>query len=327
MTFYKSVKEEIQNRGMDCVPMSQDVWEMRMDAVRQAEEAFMDGREQMYAALQAVGELLPYVWYNGVTALSKDESFRDGPYVLDMIEEKLGNKVPMRRYLEFGLEHISNGDDPADVAELLVNRYFAGRYTAADALTAYIYCISIERLIYGISYARILEYVESFVPDSEMSRFDKFAADKRESIEAKRYRYVCENLEKKFAAWDADGKKTAEMDRYGLRAAFNDLLRALDDNGICRLLMKMDRMGICYSLLGADETMRSHILRLLGENHRIEVMEELMDIPFAAAETLEKCMETIGRIIKTGIFHIRTGTVLKGLGEEKQEKDYAAVRT
>lgn len=51
MTFYKSVKEEIQNRGMDCVPMSQDVREMRMDAVRQAEEAFMDGREQMYAAL------------------------------------------------------------------------------------------------------------------------------------------------------------------------------------------------------------------------------------------------------------------------------------
>ena len=65
MTFYKSVKEEIQNRGMDCVPMSQDVREMRMDAVRQAEEAFMDGREQMYAALQAGGELLPY----GITGL------------------------------------------------------------------------------------------------------------------------------------------------------------------------------------------------------------------------------------------------------------------
>lgn len=319
MTFYKSVKEEIQNRGLDYVPMSPYVHEMRMDAIRQAKEAFMDDRAQMYAALQAVGELLPYVWYNGVTALSKDESFRDGPYVLDMIEEKLGNKVPMRRYLEFGLEHISSGDDPADVAELLVNRYFAGRYTAADALTAYIYCISIERLIYGISYARILEYVGSLVPDSEMSQFDKFAADKRESIEAKRYRYVCENLEKKFAAWDSDDKKTAEMDRHGLRTAFHALLRAMDDNGICRLLMKMDNLDICYSLLGCDEQMRWYVMRLFGEEHRFKVMEELMNIPFAAAETLEKCMATMGRTIKTGIFHLRTGTVLKGLEERGKD--------
>lgn len=132
MTFYKSVKEEIENRGMDCVPMSPDVREMRMDAVRQAEEAFRDGREQIYAALQTIGEVLLYARNNGIAALSKDESFRDGPYVLDMTEEKQEIKVPMRRYLEFGLEHISNGEDPADVAELLVNRYFASRYTAAD---------------------------------------------------------------------------------------------------------------------------------------------------------------------------------------------------
>lgn len=244
-----------------------------------------------------------------------------------MTEEKQEIKVPMRRYLEFGLEHISNGDDPADVAELLVNRYFASRYTAADVLTAYIYCISVERLVYGISYARILEYVGSLVPDSELSKFDEFAADKREGIEAKRYRYMCEKLGKEFSEWDADDKKTAEMDRYGLRTAFDDLLRAMDDNGICRLLLKMDRLDICYLLMGTDEIMRSHILRLLGESHRTGVMEELMNIPFAAAETLEKCMETMGRIIKTGIFQMRTGMVLKGLGEEKQEKDHAEVRT
>lgn len=319
MTFYKSVKEEIENRGMDCVPMSPDVREMRMDAVRQAEEAFRDGREQIYAALQTIGEVLLYAWNNGIIALSKDGTFRDGPYVLDMIEEKLGNKVPMRRYLEFGLEHISNGEDPAEVAELLVNRYFASRYTAADALTAYIYCISVERLVYGISYARILEYVGSLVPDSELSGFDEFTADKMEDIKVKRYRYMCEKLGKEFSAWDADDKKSAEMDRHSLRTACSDLLQAMDDNDIYRLMMKMDYTDICYLLLGTDEIMRSHILRLLGEGHRTEVMEKLMDIPFATVETLEKCMETMGWIIKTGIFHLRTGTVLKGLGERGKD--------
>lgn len=204
------------------------------------------------------------------------------------------------------------------MADLLVNRYFASRYTAADALTAYIYCISVERLVYVISYARILEYVSSLVPDSEMYQFDKFATDKRENIETKRYRYMCENLGKEFTAWDADDKRTAEMDRHGLRTAFHDLLLALDDNGICCLLMKMDRPAICYFLLGCDEQMRWYVMRLFGESQRTEVMEELMDIPFAADETLEKCMETMGRTIKTGIFHLRTGTVLKGLGKKNR---------
>lgn len=314
MTFYKSVNEDIENRGMDS-----DVREMRMDAVRQAEEAFRDGREQIYAALQTIGEVLLYACNNGIIALSKDGTFRDGPYVLDMIEEKLGNTVPMRRYLEFGLEHISNGDDPADVTELLVNRYFASRYTTTNALTAYIYCISMERLAYGISYAHILEYVGSLVPDSELSVFDEFTADKMEDIKVKRYRYMCEKLGKEFSAWDADDKKSAEMDRHSLRTACNDLLQAMDDNDIYRLMMKMDYTDICYLLLGTDEIMRRHILRLLDEGQRTNVMEELMDIPFAAAETMEKCMETMGWIIKTGIFHLRTGMVLKGLEESGKD--------
>jgi len=317
MTVYGSVMDEINSRGIDCVPMCPHVQEMRMDVIRQTEEAFKDGRKQLYDAMEVVGEVLLYARNQGVTALSKDEAFRDGSYVLDLIEEKLENKVPMRPYLEFGLEHISNGEKTENVTGLLANRYFVCHYTAADALTAYIYCISVAGLIYGISYANILEYVSSLVPDSELSYFDKFASNKKENIETKRYRYMCEKLGKEFSTWDADSKKPAEMDRYGLRTDFHDLLLALDDNGICRLLMKMDKPAICYFLLGCDEQMRWYVMRLFGESQRTEVMEELMDIPFAAAETLEKCMETMGRTIKTGIFHLRTGTVLKGLGEEK----------
>ncbi|MCX4298793.1 MAG: hypothetical protein OSJ73_17465 [Lachnospiraceae bacterium] len=315
MTIYGSVMDEINSRGIDCVPMSPHVQEVRMDAIRQTEEAFKGGRKQLYAAMEVVGEVLLYARNQGVIALSKDGTFRDGPYVLDLIEKKMENKVPVRPYLEFGLEHISNGEKTENVTGFLANRYFVCHYTAADALTAYIYCISVAGLIYGISYASILEYVSSLVPDSELSCFDEFAADKKESIEMKRYHYMGQKLGKEFSEWDADAKKIAELDRYGLRTVFRDLLRALDDNGICRLLMKMDNLDICYSLLECDEQMRWYVMRLLGENHRFKVMEELMDIPFAVAETLEKCMETMGRIIKTGIFHIRTGTVLKGLEE------------
>lgn len=54
MTFYKSVKEEIENRGMDCVPMSPDVREMRMDAVRQKSHSVMAGSRYMLHCRQSV---------------------------------------------------------------------------------------------------------------------------------------------------------------------------------------------------------------------------------------------------------------------------------
>ena len=39
MTIYGSVMDEINSRGIDCVPMSPHVQEVRMDAIRQTEEA------------------------------------------------------------------------------------------------------------------------------------------------------------------------------------------------------------------------------------------------------------------------------------------------
>ena len=308
MTIYGLEKDETDSMGLGCMPMSQYVKKMRMDAVKQAKEAFENGGEQVYRAMEMIGEVMLYARTQGLTALAKAESFRNGPYVLDLIEEKLGNKVPMRLYLEFGMEHISNGEEPEDVAELMVNRYFANGYMAEDALVAYIYCISIVGMIYGISYAYMLEYAGSLVPDTELPRFDEFATEKQKQIEDERYRYVCEKLEKKFSGWDADNRNFVEMDRCSLRQIFNDVLKGMDDNAICCLLTKINDMDICHSLMGADITLRKHIMGLLGERHRLKVMEHWMDMPFGA-ETVEKCMEAIGRVMRMGIMYLQTGTV------------------
>ena len=308
MTIYGLEKDETDSMGLGCMPMSQYVKRMRMDAVKQAKKAFESGGEQVYRAMEVIGEVMLYARRQGLTALAKAESFRNGPYVLDLIEEKLGNKVPMRLYLEFGMEHISYGEEPEDVAELMVNRYFANGYMAADALVAYIYCISIVGMIYGISYAYMLEYFSSLVPDSEISGFSGFAEKKRKQIEDERFRYMCEKLEKKFAAWDTHNGKIVEMDRCSLRSAFSDMLSVMDDNSIYCILLKMNDMDICHSLLGADEKMRKHIMGLLGERHRLKLMEHWMNMPFNA-ETVEKCMEAMGRVMRTGIMYQQTGTV------------------
>lgn len=310
MTIYGYEKDETDSTGFGCMPMFQYVKEMRLNAVRQAKKAFGAGGRQVYRAMDVIGEVMLYARTQGLTALSADEFFRDGQYVLDLIEEKLGDKVPMRPYLEFGLEHISKGEEPEDVAGLMTNRYFASGYIAADALTAYIYCISILGMVYGISYAYMLEYFGSLIPECELFGFNGFAKDKREQIESERYRYVCEKLEKKFAAWDADHGKFVEMD--GMRSVFNDMLKGMDDNVAVGLFENMCDTDICHSLLGADEELRKHMLGLLDGRHRLRLMEHWMDMKFNA-ETLEKCMEGMGKVVRRGIRNLFTET------EEKPE--------
>lgn len=310
MTIYGVEKDETDSRGFGCMPMFRYVKEMRLDAVRQARKAFGNGGRQVYRAMGVVGEVMLYARKQGLAALSKDEFFRDGPYVLDLIEEKLEDKVPMRPYLEFGLEYISKGGEPEDVAGFMTNRYFASGYMKADALTAYIYCISILGMVYGISYAYMMEYFGSLVPDCEISGFNGFAGEKRKQIEGERYRYICESLEKKFAVWDADYGKVVELDKGSLRFIFNDMLKGMDDNAAVGLFGNMCDMDICHSLLGADVDLRKHILGLLDGSHRLRLMEHWMDMKFNV-EAVEKCMEAMGRVVRKGIRHLCMETAEK----------------
>ena len=310
MTIYGYEKDGADSKGFGCMPMFGYVKEMRMDAVMQAKKAFGDGGRQVYRAMGVVGEVMLYARKQGLAALSKDEFFRDGPYVLDLIEEKIGDKVPMRTYLEFGLGHISKGEEPEDVAGFMTNRYFASGYLVADAITAYIYCISILGMVFGISYAYMLEYFGSLVPDCEFSGFNGFAEEKRKQIEDERYRYVCENLEKRFAAWDADQGKAVELGKGSLRFIFNDMLKGMDDNAAVGLFGNMCDMDICHSLLGADVDLRKHILGLLDGSHRLRLMEHWMDMKFNA-EAVEKCREAMGKIMRKAIRNMCTKTAEK----------------
>lgn len=310
MTIYGIEKDETDSKGFGYMPMFQYVKEMRLDAVRKAKKAFGDSGRQVYCAMGVIGELMLYARTQGLAALSKEEFFRDGPYVLDLIEEKIGDKVPMRPYLEFGLEHIHKGEEPEDVADLMTNRYFASGYMEADALTAYIYCIGILGMVYGISYAYMLEYFGSLVPDSELSGFGRFTEEKRKQIEDERYKYICETLEKKFAAWDADHGKAVELDRGSMQSVFNDMLKGIDDIAAVGLFESMSDKDICHSLLGADVELRKHMLGLIDSKHRLRLMEHWMDMKFNE-EALEKCMEAMGKVVRKGIKHLCMETAEK----------------
>lgn len=151
--------------------------DMRQHALGQAREAFAESREKIFAAMEVINEILEYAKREGLIALAKDEFFRQKgePHILDVIERK-GKKVPLKEYLLFGLEHVSNGDDFEMLDAFLENRYYANAYTGSDAYISYLFLIGITSIAQGLNFGQILECFRSLIPDSETESFEKFAA-------------------------------------------------------------------------------------------------------------------------------------------------------
>lgn len=162
--------------------------EMRQHALGQAREAFAEGREEIYSAMEVIYEIVEYAKKEGLLALSKDEFFRrEGePYILDAIEEK-GKKVPLKEYLAYGIDRVSYGDEFELLNVFMENRYFANAYSGKDAFISYIYLVGvIAAIARGLAFETILAYYRSFIPDEEEEAFDKFASRWESKIDKKK---------------------------------------------------------------------------------------------------------------------------------------------
>lgn len=292
-------EEGTENLDYGFIPMSGYASEMRKDAVSQAKEAFENGRQKIFLALSVINDIISYARKEGLIALSSDADFRNGsPYILDLEEKEYGT-VPLRQYLQFGLDHISNGEQPEYVEELVTNRYFANSYAAEDAFIAYIYSTSVFGILYGLSFEQMLDYTASIIPDDELCEFNAFADEKKRQNEEERYDRMCEKLKLKFERWDAD-RETIRMDKCSIMTIFNEMLEGMDDEGMKELLKNIDNSDICYSLLGAYDGIRRHVMGLLSERHRFILMEDWMNMLFAERE-VEACLEAMGRVTKIGM--------------------------
>lgn len=147
--------------------------DMRIEALKQAREAFAKDRDRIFLAMHVIFDVAEYPKHNGFVALSKDEYFRDGqPHILDEIEKREHIAVPLKRYLVFGLECASMGTDVDEMEELLANRCYASSYNGTDALIAYLYTLGIRGMQEGCDCNYILNCFRSLVPDEAEEEFE-----------------------------------------------------------------------------------------------------------------------------------------------------------
>lgn len=149
---------------------------MREEALRQAKVAFAEGREDIFSAIDIIYDVLQYTIKESPIALAKEEIFRKGePYILDALEGA-GKKVPLKRYLAFGLDRISYGDEMITLCGFLENKYYANAYVGKDAYICFLYLIGIIGISQGQSWEDILSLFRTIIPDEEEEAFDAFAA-------------------------------------------------------------------------------------------------------------------------------------------------------
>ena len=274
--------------------------EMMREAIQQSRMAFKENREQVYFAMEVVNRVIGYAAVEGRMALSRERLFRgEEPYILDVIENEEQRAVPLRQYLEFGMEYVTCGVNPEFIEELMVNRYYANNYMGAEAFTACIYCMGVLGLVYGTFFHEMLKYFSSIIPDSETAEFERFVKEKEEQHKIKRYHDMCRILEHKFDRWDAD-KDIAQMDKNSIFTIFNEMLKNMDDESLKQLIDKTCNHDLCCSLLAASEETRRHIVGLIPFSNRFYLMEGWMDMQFSG-EAAEKCMAAMGRVVRIGM--------------------------
>lgn len=148
--------------------------EMREEVLRQAKEAFATGREDIFAAVEVIHDVLQYAIKESPIALAKDEIFRRGePYILDIIEAT-GTKVPLKRYLTFTLDNITYGFEFGILVEHIKNKYYANGYAGKDAYIAFLYLIGVIGIAQGQSLEDILGHIRTIIPDEEEDAYDEF---------------------------------------------------------------------------------------------------------------------------------------------------------
>lgn len=149
---------------------------MREEALRQAKEAFATGKEDIFAAIEVIHDVLQYTIKESPIALAKDEIFRRGePYILDIIEAT-GTKVPLKRYLTFALDNITYGNELGILTEHIKNKYYANGYAGRDAYIAFLYLNGVIGIAQGQSLEDILGHIRTIIPDEEEDEFDEFVA-------------------------------------------------------------------------------------------------------------------------------------------------------
>ena len=144
------------------------------EALRQAKVAFATGKEDIFVAIEVNHDVLQYAIKESPIALAKDEIFRRGePYILDALEGA-GKKVPLKKYLAFGLDRISYGDEPITLCGFLENKYYANAYAGKDAYICFLYLIGIIGISQGQSWEDILVHFKTIIPDEYEEAYDEF---------------------------------------------------------------------------------------------------------------------------------------------------------
>ena len=147
---------------------------MKEEALRQAKGAFAEGKKDIFSAIDVIYDVLQYTIKESSIALDKEEIFRQGePYILDALEGA-GKKVPLKRYLAFGLDRISYGDELITLCGFLENKYYSNDYVGKDAYICFLYLIGIIGISQGQSWEDILGHFRTIIPDEYEEAYDEF---------------------------------------------------------------------------------------------------------------------------------------------------------
>ncbi len=141
---------------------------MKTEAANMLENGISeDEKANVELAIEVIHNLAEYVKHEGFVALAEDEAFRQGgEYVLDIFEREKECDIPLKDYLQSGLEIIADGR-AEEVEDIMGSGYLVRGYARVDCVIAYMYLAGILKIAQGICPAEIAAHLKSFLKGVE----------------------------------------------------------------------------------------------------------------------------------------------------------------
>jgi len=187
--------------------------------------------------------------------------------------------------IEAAVNYVVDGTDPANLEEVLINRYWANRYQGNDALECYIIIRGILLVQAGTNPRIMEEWIKSLLPSSTFEKIGEYLSQYTKKWNEER---TVEIL-KRYEAWtpiqlqDEEEQKKVQL--------LEEKVFSLTDDNWFKVQMNMERedLAMCFAVFSEDG--RARIFEQMCEDRQLYMKNIIADRTSCHKEKITKAID------------------------------------
>ena len=187
--------------------------------------------------------------------------------------------------IEAAVNYVVDGMDPANIEEMLINRYWVNRYQGNDALECYIIIRGILLVQAGANPRIMEEWIKSLLPEVTHEKIGEYLSQHSKKWNEDRTAEIL----KRYEEWtpiqlqDEEGQKKVQL--------LEEKVFSLTDDDWFKVQMNMEREDLAMCMAVFSETGRERILEQMSEDRQVYEKNIMAGLTLRHKEKITKAID------------------------------------